>query len=191
MRFRLHYLGILTLLLLAACSKGNSSGTASSSSPGSGEGRVMLGDGRVSFIPPPGLKQLSKEQIAASKFGKGKPPDYLFANDSQTVTIGVVFNFIELAPDQLEDYRDANHRLLTMANKDVEFLTVEIVPINNRQWVHFEIKSEAPDVDLHNHQYTTSFNGGALVFGFNSSVEAYPQFQEAFLKSAQSFIVKE
>lgn len=188
MRFRLHHLIILTLLLLAACSKGNSD---SSSSPASDEGRVKLGDGRVSFIPPPALKELTKEQIAASKFAKDKPPDHLFANESQTVTVGVVFNFIELAPDQLEDYRDANHRLLTMANKDVEFLTVEIVPINDRDWVHFEIKSDAPDVDLHNHQYTTSFNGGALVFGFNSTVKEYPQFKDAFLKSAQSLIVKD
>ena len=152
---------------------------------------MKLGDGRVTFIPPPTLKELTKEQIAASKFGKGKPPDHLFANEGQTVTIGVVFNFIELAPNQLEDYRDANHRLLTMANKDVEFLTVEIVPINDRQWVHFEIKSEAPDVDLHNHQYTTSFNGGALVFGFNSTVKEYQQFQDAFLKSAQCITVKD
>lgn len=191
MRCRLHHPVILTLLLLAACSKGNSPGTASSSSPALDQGRVKLADGRVTFIPPPTLKELTKEQLAASKFGKGKAPDHLFANEGQTVTVGVVFNFIELAPDQLEDYRDANHRLLTMANKDVEFLTVEIVPINDRQWVHFEIKSEAPDVDLHNHQYTTSFNGGALVFGFNSTVKEYAQFQDVFLKSAQSIIVRD
>ena len=137
------------------------------------------------------LQLLTKEQIAASKFSKSKPPDYLFANESQTVTIGVVFNFIPLAPDQLEEYKDASHRLLTMAIEDVQFLAEEIVTINDRQWVHFEVKSDVPDLNLHNHQYATSFDGGALVFGFNSTSKEYPQFKDAFLKSAQSIIVKE
>ena len=191
MRCRLHHLLILTLLLVAACSRGNSTGNVSSSSPTADEGRIKLGDGRVSFIPLAVLKQLTKEQIAASKFSKSKPPDYLFANESQTVTIGVVFNFIPLAPDQLEEYKDASHRLLTMAIEDVQFLAEEIVTINDRQWVHFEVKSDVPDLDLHNHQYATSFDGGALVFGFNSTSKEYPQFKDAFLKSAQSIIVKE
>ncbi|HEX7297302.1 MAG TPA: hypothetical protein VF251_16240, partial [Pyrinomonadaceae bacterium] len=145
----------------------------------------------VSFIPPPNLKQLTKEQIAATKFSKNKPPDYLFANDSQTVTVGVVFNFIDLKPEEVEDYLYANHRLLSMAIPDVQFLAEEIVTINNRKWAHVEVMSEVPDVDLHNHQYTTSFNGGALVFGFNSTVKEYDQYKDAFQKSAQSLEVKE
>lgn len=190
MRWRLYHLIVFTLLLMAACSRGNSTGTVSSS-PGPDEGRVKLGDSRVSFVPPPALKQLTKEQIAASKFSKGKPPDYLFANESQSVTIGVVFNFIPLTPDQLQEYKDANHRLLTMAIEDVEFLAEEIVTINGRQWVHFEVKSDVPDLDLHNHQYTTSFEGGALVLGFNSTAKEYPQLKDAYLKSAQSIMVKD
>jgi hypothetical protein len=189
MRFRLHHLIIvLALLLLAACNKGNSANTNSTTA--FDEGRVKIGDGRVSFVPPSTLKQLTKDQIAASRFSKDKSPDYLFANDSQSVTIGVVFNFIELAPDQLEEYKDASHRLLTMAIEDVQFLADEMVTINGRQWVHFEVKSDAPDVDLHNHQYSTSFDGGALVFGFNSTAKEYPQFKDAFWKSAQSIVVK-
>ena len=191
MRTALIFMVLLTVAAATACNRtgGSSSGTA----PGgtSSDGRVTLGDGRVSFIPPPNLKQLSKEQLAASKFNKDKPPDYLFANDSQTVTVGVVFNFIDLKPEEVEDYLYANHRLLSMAIADVQFLTEEIVTINNRKWAHFEVMSEAPDIDLHNHQYTTSFNGGALVFGFNSTVKEYEQYKDAILKSAQSLEVKE
>ena len=181
---------VLTAFVVAAC--GNKGGSpASTVSSGPGDGRVTLGDGRVSFIPPPNLKQLTKEQIAASKFSKGKPPDYVFANDSQSVTVGVVLNFIPLKPDELEDYVYANHRLLSMAIEDVQFLTEEVITINDRKWVHFEVMSEVPDIALHNHQYTTSFNGGALVIGFNSTPQEYPQFKDAFLKSAQSIEVKE
>ena len=182
---------VITALVVAAC--GNKGGSPAYTVPAAGpaNGRVPLGDGRISFVPPTNLKQLTKEQIAASKFSKGKPPDYVFANDSQSATVGVVLNFIPLKPDELEDYVYANHRLLSMAIEDVQFLTEEVVTINGRQWVHFEVMSEVPDIALHNHQYTTSFNGGALVIGFNSTPQEYPQFKDAFLKSAQSIEVKE
>lgn len=179
----------MVLLTLAACNAGSKNATGPSS--GGLDPRLTLGDGRVSFIPPANLKQLTKEQIAASKFGKGKPPDYLFANDTQSVSVGVVLNFIELAPDQLPEYLDANKRLLTMAIDDVKFLSEEIVEINGRDWVHFEVKSDAPDMDLHNHQYSTSFNGGALVFGFNSTVKEYDQYKDAFMKSVETIMVKD
>jgi len=192
MRLRLLALLLVAVLLLfPACAKKGNSPASASSGATSSDGRVTLGDGRISFIPPPNLKQLTKEQIAASKFSKEKPPDYLFANDSQTVTVGVVFNFIDLKPEELEDYLYANHRLLSMAIADVQFVTEEIVDINNRKWAHFEVMSDAPDVALHNHQYTTSFNGGALVFGFNSTVQEYEQYKDALLKSAQSIAVKD
>ena len=187
MQFRRHHAFVFAILALVACNTGGKNGTKTTEA----DARVTLVDGRVSFIPPANLKQLTKEQIAASKFGKGKPPDYLFANETQTVSIGVVLNFIELAPDQLPEYLDANKRLLTMAIDKVQFLAEEIVNMNGRDWVHFEVKSDAPDIDLHNHQYSTSFNGGALVFGFNSTVKEYDQYKDAFMKSAETITVKD
>ena len=182
---------VITAFLITGCGKKTGSPASSVTAPETDKGRTSLGDGRVSFIPPPNLKQLTKEQIAASKFSKGKPPDYIFANDSQSVTVGIVLNFIPLKPEELEDYVYANHRLLSMAIEDVQFLAEEVVTINGRKWVHFEVMSEVPDLDLHNHQYTTSFNGGALVFGFNSTVKEYPQYKDALLNSAQSIEIKE
>lgn len=182
---------LVAILFLAACGTGDRKTSSTTSAPSSENGRINLGDGRVSFISPPNLHQLTKEQIATSKFGGAKPADYVFANQSQTATVGVVFNFVELAPDQLEDYIDANGRLLSMAIPDVQFVASKLVTINGRRWVHFEIISEAPQANLHNHQYTTSFNGGALVFGFNSTVNEYEQYKDEFLKSAQSIIIKD
>ena len=191
MRNAILFMVLIISVVVAACGNKGNSPDSTVPAAGPGNGRVPLGDGRISFVPPTNLKQLTKEQIAASKFSKGKPPDYVFANDSQSATVGVVLNFIPLKPDELEDYVYANHRLLSMAIEDVEFLAEEIVTINGRQWVHFEVLSKVPDIALHNHQYTTSFNGGALVVGFNSTPQEYPQFKDAFLKSAQSIEVKE
>jgi len=190
MQFRRHHAFVLAILALVACTQGAKNATKTASTT-EADPRVTLGDGRISFVPPANLKQLTKEQIAASKFGKRKPPDYLFANDTQTVSIGVVLKLIDLAPDQLPEYLDANKRLMTMGIDDVQFLAEEIVNMNGRDWVHFEVKSEAPDMDLHNHQYSTSFNGGALVFGFNSTVKEYDQYKDAFMKSAESIVVKD
>ncbi len=191
MRNAFLFLVLSMSVVAAACGNKGNSPAGAVPNTASSAGHVALGDGRVNFIPPPNLKQLTAEQIAASKFGKNKPPDYVFANDSQTVTVGVVFNFIPLKPEELEDFVYANHRLLSMAIEDVQFLAEEVVTINGRKWVHFEVMSEVPDVDLHNHQYTTSFNGGALVIGFNSTIKEYPHYQDAFQKSAQSIEVKE
>ena len=191
MRTTFIFMVLLTVVVATACNKKGGSPANTGAAGISDDGRVTLGDGHISFIPPPNLKQLSREQIAASKFNKDRPPDYLFANDSQTVTVGVVSNFIDLKPEELEDYLYANHRLLSMAIADVQFVTEEIVNINNRKWAHFEVMSDVPDVALHNHQYTTSFNGGALVFGFNSTVQEYEQYKDALLKSAQSITVKD
>src|SRR5262245_38114660 len=129
MRTAVIFLVLLAAILVGACNRKSGSPSSAVSSAGPGECRVTLGDRRVSFIPPPNLKQLSKDQIAASKFSK-KPPDYLFANDAQSVTVGVASNLIELKPEELDDYVYANHRLISMGIPDVEFLAEEIVTIN-------------------------------------------------------------
>lgn len=155
------------------------------------EVRVPLGDGRVSFIPPANLKPLTKEQIASSKYPKNSPPQHVFSNDSQTVSVAVTFNVMPLAPEQLPEYKEASERLLSRIIPNVRWFAREIVEINGRKWVHMEVESDAPDYDLHNHQYTTSFDGAALMIGFNSTYKEYPRVKDAFIKSAQTIEVKD
>jgi hypothetical protein len=155
------------------------------------DGPVPLGDGRVSFIPPANLKPLTKDQIASSKYSRTDPPRHVFANDSQTVSVAITFLSMDLVPEQFSEYKESMERMLSRAIPDVQWLAREIVVINGRKWVHLEVASEAPDADLHNHQYTTSFDGHALVFGFNSTVKEYPQVKDAFLSSARTIQVKD
>jgi hypothetical protein len=186
---------LFTALTLTACAAVStnvlSSTTTVSSTIGQSDARVSLGDGRVSFIPPANLKPLTKDQIASSRFSKTEPPQHVFANDRQTVSVAITFLSMELGPEQLSEYKDSMERLLSRAIPDVQWVAREIVMINGRKWVHLEVASEAPDADLHNHQYTTSFDRRALVFGFNSTVEEYPQVKDAFLRSAQTMQVKD
>lgn len=155
------------------------------------EARVSLGDGRVSFIPPAHLKPLTKDQIAASKFSKTEPPQHVFVNERQTVSVAITFLSMELAPEQLAEYKEAMERLLSRAIPEAKWVAREMVVISGRKWVHLEVASKAPDGDLHNHQYTTSFDGRALVFGFNATVKEYPLVKNAFLRSAQTMQIKD
>lgn len=179
-----------TLALTACAASSNSSNANAALTDGPADGRVPLGDGRVSFIPPANLKPLTKDQIASSGY-KNQPGIKVFANDGQTVSVAVSFLSMELAPEQFSEYKESMERLLSRMIPDVQWVAREFVVINGRKWIHLEVASEAPDANLHNHQYTTSFDKHALVFGFNSTVKEYPQVKDAFLRSAQTIQVKD
>jgi hypothetical protein len=183
---------LFTTLFLTACAASSHVNSANLSSPPvQTEARLALLDGRVSFVPPPNLKPLTKDQIASSRFSKSDPPQHVFANDPQTVSAAISLLALDLSPEHLPEYKESMERLLARAIPDVQWIAREIVVINGRKWVHLEVASEDPDADLHNHQYTTSFAGRALVFGFNSTIKEYPQVKDAFLKSAQTIQVKD
>ncbi|MDQ3684842.1 MAG: hypothetical protein M3430_04480 [Acidobacteriota bacterium] len=147
--------------------------------------RVSLGDGRVSFVPPAGFKAWTEEQIK-TKYIRGNPPQYVFANVTGTVTVAVTFSPARVAPEQIQEYKESMEQILPRLIPGLEWVTREFVEIDGRKWMHLEMKSYAIDTDIHNHLYSTSFNGKALIFGFNSTVKDYLKVKEKLLKSAQS-----
>lgn len=158
--------------------------------PVSANERVALGDGRVSFIPPAGFKQLTKEEIG-QKYFRGNPPHYVFANETLSTTVAVTFSNSKVSPEQLQEYKDAMEAALPRLTPGLQWVTREFVEIGGRKWFHFEMTSYAIDTDIHNHLYSTSFDGKALIFGFNSTVKEYPKMKEALEKSVQSIKLSE
>jgi hypothetical protein len=73
----------------------------------------------------------------------------------------------------------------------LKWLTREHIELDGRQWIHLEATSYALDTDIHNHVYITSFDGKALIFGFNSTVKDYPLAKDALEKSVRSIKVAE
>ena len=57
--------------------------------------------------------------------------------------------------------------------------------------MHLEMKSYAIDTDIHNHLFSTSFDGRALIFGFNSTEKDYPKTKDSLLKSAPSIKISD
>lgn len=152
--------------------------------------RVALGDGRVSFIPPAGFKQLVKEEIA-KKYFRGNPPQYAFANETLSTSVAITFSSTNLSPEQLPEYKDAMETMLPRLIPGLQWLKREFVEMTGRKWLHLEMTSHAIDTDIHNHIYSTSFNGKALIFGFNSTVKEYPKMKEALEKSVQTIKLNE
>ena len=152
--------------------------------------RVKLGDGRVSFIPPAGFKQLTKEEIA-KKYLRGNPPQYVFGNQSLSVNVAVTFSNARVSPEQLPEYKEAMEEMLPRLIPGLQWLTRDLIDVEGRKWFHLEMTSYAIDTDIHNHLYSTSFDGKALIFGFNSTVKEYPQMKEALEKSFRSIKLNE
>lgn len=157
---------------------------------GASNTRISVGDERVSFIPPPAFKPLTREQIVL-KFPRINPPQYVFANEKQSVTAAVTFASANMAPDQLQEFKEAMEQMLPRMIPGLKWITRELVTINHRKWLHLEMTSYAIDTDIHNHLYATSFNGKALLFAFNSTVKEYPQAKAELARSAQSIQVRD
>lgn len=147
--------------------------------------RVTLGGGRVSFIPPAGFKRLTKEEIA-KKYFRGNPPQYVFGNQSLSVNVAVTFSITKVSPQQLPEYKEAMEEMLPRLIPGLQWLSRELIDVEGRKWVHLEMTSYAIDTDIHNHLYSTSFDGKVLTFGFNSTVKEYPLVKETLEKSFRS-----
>ena len=152
--------------------------------------RVTLGDRRVSFVPPAGFKQLTKEEIA-KKYFRGNPPQYVFGNQSLSVNVAVTFSNAKVSPEQLPEYKEAMEEMLPRLIPGLKWLTRELIEVDRRKWFHLELTSYAIDTDIHNHLYSTSFDGKALIFGFNSTVKEYPEMKESLEKSFRSIKLSE
>ena len=147
--------------------------------------RVTLGDGRVSFEPPSGFKQLTKEE-KAKKYLRANTPQSVFGNQSLSVNVAVTFSNAKVSPAQLPEYKKAMEEMLPRMIPGLQWLTRELIDVDGRKWFHLEMTSYAIDTDIHNHLYATSFDGKLLIFGFNSTVKEYSQMKEELEKSFRS-----
>ncbi len=167
--------------------------------------KVSLFDNRVTFVPPPGLKQLGADAIKA-KFPTEEFLRYAFAADAGNGEVLVyLMSDAALAPDELpkvQRFAEGTHRDYS------GWLTSEIVNMNGRDWFHFEWKNPVmseldklvppppaegeptpvPTDDrlFHYNEYTTSFDGKHLRFVFKSLENEYPKLKDVFAKSASS-----
>lgn len=187
------------ILFTAGCSTAN---------PAETDRRISLFDGRVSFIPPDGFKPVKQEQLKM-KLAENDPPKHIFANESQSAVVMIYAGDHDLEPHQLIEIK----RFVEGMHRNYSgWITSEIIEMNGRQWFHFD--SEDPVIDgplatlvaptedgaepevleekrKRHRAYTTVFNGKNLGFAFESEIDEYPQFKDAFNKSIQTIQVRD
>lgn len=203
------FCALATALYVSSCTlAGNNSAGSSQTSTSSISERTDLFDGRVSFMPPKGLKQLTPAVMIA-KFPDENELKYAFANDSDSAKISVYrVNGTELKQDELERIK----RFVEGTHREYSgWLVSEIITINGRQWLHFEWKKPViddlalvapPPIDgeptptpqdnrpIHYNEYTTSFDNSPLRFVFETLADDYPKVKDDFAKSAASIRIK-
>lgn len=181
---------LLTLLLFVSCTLTPKNNDENNSSPIFEPNRVSFADGKVSFVPPLGFKQLTQEHIDR-KFPKGNGPRHFFANETQSVSAGITFSPGQVSPNKLEELKEAFEQMLPRMSPGLQWQTREIVEINGVKWVHFRFTSQAIDTDIQNDMYITSFEGKALIFAFNSVISEYEAVKALLDESKSSIRIKE
>jgi hypothetical protein len=147
--------------------------------------RVSFANGKVSFVPPAGFRPMTQEQID-KKFPPGNAPKHVFANERQSVSVGITFSPAKVSPDQLPEIKAAFEQMLPKMVPGLKWQNQELVEINGTKWARFKFISRAIDTNIQNDMYVTSFRGRALIFGFNSIVSQYDEVQASFAESRNS-----
>ena len=137
--------------------------------PASAQDRVSMAGGKVSFVPPDGLRVMTEAEIKI-KYPRGNAPQYVYSNEQMNVSIAITLSPQPVTLEGLPQLKAAMEQALPRLIPGLNWVNREIVEINGRPWVHFEMTSFAIDTDIHNEMYMTAFDGKMLGFNFNSTV---------------------
>ena len=141
-------------------------------------------------MPPPGFQPLTQDQIE-KKYPRGNAPKQVFANETQSVSVAVTFSPAKVAPNQLQELKEALEQMLPRMVPGIQWQTKDFVEINGIRWIHFRFTSHAIDTDIQNDMYATSFEGKGLFFNFNSVVSEYEKVKTILDQSKHSIKVKQ
>jgi hypothetical protein len=155
----------------------------------SGQDRVSMANGRVSFVPPAGFRAMTEDEIKL-KYPRGNAPQYAYSNEEMNVSIAITFSPHPVTLEGLPQLKAAMEEALPRLIPGLNWVTREIVKINGRPWVHLEMTSFAIDTDIHNEMYMTAFDGKMLGFNFNSTVAQHDRYKDALKKSRNTIRVK-
>lgn len=139
--------------------------------------QVTLANGKVAFLLPPGFRAMTDAEIKL-KYPTGNAPQFAYGNERLNVSIAITFSSQMVSMAQLPELKSAMEQMLPRLVPSISWITREMLQLNGRTWVHFELTSTAIDTDIHNEMYLTSFEGKMLGFNFNATKAQYPPYKE-------------
>lgn len=175
-------------LLLTACAAPDR--TAAPDSSEMDPNRVIFADGKVSFIPPKGFNRMTEEHVIR-KFPNANRPQHVFANERQSVSVGITFSLANVPEGNLTGLKDSLEKTLSRVVPGIQWQKQDLIELNGIQWVNLRFQSNAIDTEIINDMYATSFQGKGLFISYNSTVREYESIKGSFDESRSSIFVKQ
>jgi hypothetical protein len=156
--------------------------------PASAQNRVSMVGGRVSFVLPDGFRAMTEAEIKL-KYPRGNVPQSVYSNEQTDVSIAITFSSQPVTLESLPALKASMEEMLPRVIAGLSWVSREIVKIDGRTWIHFEMTTFAIDTDIHNEMYITAFDGKMLAFNFNSTAAQHDRHKDALKKSIDTIRV--
>lgn len=149
--------------------------------------RVAL-NGRVTLLAPGNFTPLP-ENLLKSKYPSEWRPSEVLSNESGSVNLAFNHASGEI-PDDVDVLREGLSEPFHKIYAEAEWLRDEVVEVNGRKFVQFEMITRSLDGDIHNILYMTPLDGRLLLISFNTTMDEAPRWLEIGRRMLQSIKIR-
>lgn len=147
-------------------------------------GTVTVEGTTVTFEAPEGFEPLS-EEVIAYKWPSNRAPNYAIGNESASTTIAYDYK-TDVTGAKLTDLKEQFTYSFDRMILGIEWIENDIITLDGKEWIMFEMTSNAIDTDIHNLLLVTILDDKLLMFNFNSVKSEFSKYEEAFRESIES-----
>ena len=156
--------------------------------------RITLENGSVTFEIPAGFNKLSAEEISLVS-NNDDAPSFTFANDNRTASVSCDIKGTGMPPGmpseaELPDVLQEMAQTWDNMLPGIEWIKKEIIDINGRKFILFEIAANAKDKDFHNISMFAFYQEKMFMLNLNSSKNAFQDFESDFWRCIQTVVIK-
>ena len=152
--------------------------------------KVIFANKKVSFVLPKAFSRMTEDMVA-KKYPRGNAPEYVFSNESTTVSIAASYTpNANLTLERLPQFKEFMEKTLERNTPGIEWITRGFKEVNGRRWIFLEFQSNAIDTEIRNMILMTALDNGLVMFNFNSTVGDYESHKAVLDQSQSSIIIK-
>jgi hypothetical protein len=191
MKFRYCILILLAVLTTTACGQNASAPKAdnqadkapasATATPAAQEdpNRVSILDGKISFVPPDGFKQMTDAEMNKKYPDQDNAPQLAYRNAEGDATIALRITNQPLEIAQLPALKGILSKHMEETVPGLKWIRKDMMSINGGSWLKMEAMSQDKKEKLYNDMYFTVFQGRMLGMNFNADVDRYPKLKAA------------
>lgn len=147
-------------------------------------GTITVEGTTVTFEAPEGFEPLS-EEIIAYKWPSNRAPNYAIGNDTASTTIAYDYK-TDVKDAKLADLKEQFAYSFNRVIPGIEWIENDIITLDGKEWIMFEMTSNAIDTDIHNLLLVTTLDSKLLMFNFNSVKSEFPKYEAVLRESIDS-----